>query len=455
MITAAINSREILSHNARIEGSHFLNTDAYLSLTLERREKDCYTLDELAEVFNPPMFKRQFCQETLRSVQYFQSSDVPSSSERSPVFIYKGQAEKLGLLVNYGDVLITGFGTIGNVRLVSHLQDGVCYANNVCRVRVSDSSERGYVYAFLSSKYGMAQLNKNASGSVVRYIEAPGIKRTLLPRFPESFQKEVDDLIQESARLREEANREIEEAKAMLESFFMFPVPKNCTCGVSSRDIFTSHNKRFEANYHISSGRYYEDYIRNNFECKDLGEVCESISRPDIFKRYYVANGYMFLGITHIMLAIPQSEKKLSKTKTDNPHSLMVKEGTILIPRSGTIGEVAYATSQHAQKLVSEDVIRACPNNILRGGYVYAFLASRIGKALLQRAIFGSVIQHIESPHLSRIPIPIISQETMSEIDSRVKTYSRNFGQACDLELKAISLVESEIERWSKHEKRD
>lgn len=66
------------------------------------------------------------------------------------------------------------------------------------------------------SKFGNAQLNKNASGSVVRYIEAPGIKKTLVPNLTEALQRKVDDLIQESAKLREEASVMIRKAKSIL-----------------------------------------------------------------------------------------------------------------------------------------------------------------------------------------------------------------------------------------------
>lgn len=115
-----------------------------------------------------------------------------------------------------------------------------------------------------------------------------------------------------------------------------------------------------------------------------MGQVCEDISRPDIFKRFYVQNGIVFLGGADIFLASPDSKKQLSKTKTTNISSLAIKENTILIPRSGTIGNVAWAHAGHAQKLASEDVIRLQPNDILRGGYIYAFLSSSIGKALIQ-----------------------------------------------------------------------
>ena len=180
MIISKVNTKLIYKHNNRFEGKHYLNNSSYLSLQLENNEKQCCALSSLAEVFNPPVFKRQFCKNTPRAVPYFQSSDVQAASERSTVYIYKGQAQSLNLLVKENDILVTGFGTIGNARLVSKFQNGACYANNVCRIRTTEHT--GFIYAFISGKYGKAQLNTNASGSVVRYIESPGIKKILVPK---------------------------------------------------------------------------------------------------------------------------------------------------------------------------------------------------------------------------------------------------------------------------------
>lgn len=449
MKTAALNNKDILSHKLRFEAEHYLNDNSFLCLALERNKDNCDSLENLATVFNPPVFKRQFCKPTTRSVQYFQSSDVQNAEEFSPVHIFKGQAESLNLLVNKGDVLVTGFGTIGNTRLVSKHQDGVCYANNVCRIRANNNIPNGFIYAFMTSKYGYAQLNNNASGSVVRYIEALGIKRTLVPRLSDSFQKEVDDLIQESARLREEATEALEEAKNLIEEQFKGFKASLSQCCVSAKDILSSHNKRFEANYHIAEGKSIEDYIKARFKWDLLGNLCSSISRPELFKRYYVQNGLPFLGGADLFLASPKSSKQLSKTKTSNIESLVIKEGTILLPRSGTIGDVAWAHYGHAQKLASEDVIRLLPNNILREGYIYAFLSSAIGKSLIKRHIFGSVIQHIEPPHLKLIPVPIFDNIIIETTHSKVLEYSNKTGEAIQKEEKAIAMVEQEIEKWN------
>lgn len=449
MIISKVNTKLIYKHNNRFEGKHYLNNSSYLSLQLENNEKQCCALSSLAEVFNPPVFKRQFCKNTPRAVPYFQSSDVQAASERSTVDIYKGQAQSLNLLVKENDILVTGFGTIGNTRLVSKFQNGACYANNVCRIRTTEHT--GFIYAFISGKYGKAQLNTNASGSVVRYIESPGIKKILVPIFPDTFQQEVDDLIQKSARLREEASDALEYAIGYFDTLFLMPFKESCLGKVSSKEILTSINKRFEAFFHISEGKDIDKYIKEHYEWKSLGEVCSNISRPDIFKRYYVKKGITFLGGADIFLATPDSEKRLSSKKTANIEALMIKEGTILLPRSGTIGNVAWAHAGHAQKLASEHVIRITPNDILRAGYVYAFLASKYGKKLIQRYIFGSVIQHVEPPHLKLIPVPIIDKKVMDDIHDKVMVYSSAMGKAIEYERKAITMVEQEIEKWNKH----
>lgn len=89
--------------------------------------------------------------------------------------------------------------------------------------------------------------------------------------------------------------------------------------------------------------------------------------------------------------------------------------------------------------------------DILRGGYIFAFLSSTLGKELIQKHVFGSVIQHVEPPHLSQIPIPLLKDEIMYFIDNKVKEYSLKIGEAINNEIQAIRLVEDKIETWNKN----
>lgn len=409
--------------------------------------------DATENVFLGNIFSRIFVKDAEHGIPYLAASDTVLANLDTGRYLSKKQASILSYLMLKKDwIVVTCSGTIGNVTYTNSSFENHIATHDLIRIVPNDEKIlRGYLYAFLASKYGYNQLTQSQFGGVVKHINAEHVRNIKVPCFAEFFQEEVNDLVQEAARLREKAADALEYAISFFNTLFPIPFKDNCLGKVSSKEIMTSINKRFEASFHISEGKDIDKYIKEHYEWKSLGEVCSNISRPDIFKRYYVKNGITFLGGADIFLATPDSEKRLSKTKTENIRQLAIKEGTILLPRSGTIGNVAWAHAGHAQKLASEHVIRLLPNDILRAGYVYAFLASKYGKLLIQRYIFGSVIQHVEPPHLKLIPVPIIDQKTMDDIHDKIMIYSSAMGKAIEFERKAILMVEQEIEKWNKH----
>ncbi len=409
--------------------------------------------DATENVFLGNIFSRIFVKDAEHGIPYLAASDTVLANLDTGRYLSKKQASILSYLMLKKDwIVVTCSGTIGNVTYTNSSFENHIATHDLIRIVPNDEKNlRGYLYAFLASKYGYNQLTQSQFGGVVKHINADHVRNIKVPCFAEFFQEEVNDLVQEAARLRENASDALEYAIGYFDTLFLMPFKESCLGKVSSKEILTSINKRFEASFHISEGKDIDKYIKEHYEWKSLGEVCSNISRPDIFKRYYVKKGITFLGGADIFLATPDSEKRLSSKKTANIEALMIKEGTILLPRSGTIGNVAWAHAGHAQKLASEDVIRITPNDILRAGYVYAFLASKYGKKLIQRYIFGSVIQHVEPPHLKLIPVPIIDKKVMDDIHDKVMVYSSAMGKAIEYERKAITMVEQEIEKWNKH----
>lgn len=448
MRTSVVNSKYIFTNGIRFEGKYYLNENSFLSMQIEKNISRTQRLEELASVFNPPVFKRQFCNNTNRSVQYFQSSDVPNANERSSVYVFKGQADSLNLLVKEGDILVTGFGTIGNTRIVSKLQDNTCYANNVCRIRVNDISNRGFIYAFLSSKYGYSQLNKNASGSVVRYIEAPGIKKTMIPIFDQQLKITISELIDESAKLREEAIESLEISHRIIEEILDIKVD-NIKHITTVQSILKSHNRRFEASYHISENRRLYDYLINNYRCQTLKDYTERIFRPGIFKREYVNRGVTFLGGADITLAIPSSDKQLSYRQVEAMPELKINKGWILATCGGTIGNTVYVDQQLSNCAISQHVMRIVPKNNISTGFLYSFLSSKIGYQLITMFTYGAVIPQVEPHHLELVPIPEIDSGKQKEIEALVDSYVTKLEQSKEKELSAIHMVEQEIEKWN------
>lgn len=453
MKTARVNIHAVRSINFRTDASYHLSEGQNVQRCIAASPYPLTTIKEVSEdIFIGNRAKRVYVKDSNHGIPFLSSSDILKADLDNVKFAskkYTPEIERMSL--KKGWTLISRSGTIGNCAFANAKHAQKLASEDVIRLVPNNILRGGLVYAYLASKYGHSLLTQGTFGAVIQHIEPAFVGSIAIPLFPDSFQQEVDNLVQEAARLREEASDALEYAIGFFNTLFPVPFKDNCLGKVSSKEIMTSINKRFEASFHISEGKDIDKYIKEHYEWKSLGEVCSNISRPDIFKRYYVKNGITFLGGADIFLATPDSEKRLSKTKTGNISQLAIKEGTILLPRSGTIGNVAWAHAGHAQKLASEHVIRLLPNDMLRAGYVYAFLASKYGKLLIQRYIFGSVIQHVEPPHLKLIPVPIIDQKTMDDIHDKIMIYSSAMGKAIEFEQKAIHMVEQEIEKWNKH----
>lgn len=120
----------------------------------------------------------------------------------------------------------------------------------------------------------------------------------------------------------------------------------------------------------------------------------------------------------------PVAEKYISRLADCDMDELRLKRNTLLLTRSGTIGNVAYVSKTLEGRVFSDDVIRISFKQGYDLGYVYAFLKSKTGNTLLKTNGYGSVITHIEPDHLEEILIPDAPVELRCRVnDLIVKSY--------------------------------
>ncbi len=87
--------------------------------------------------------------------------------------------------------------------------------------------------------------------------------------------------------------------------------------------------------------------------------------------------------------------------------AIRVRQGDIVITRSGTIGRVAYITRRLDGAIVSDDLIRVrVPDERLRL-YVFAFLQSAVALEQMLRNEYGSVQQHLDPAHVADLLVPV------------------------------------------------
>ncbi|WP_062062318.1 hypothetical protein [Aquimarina longa] len=124
-------------------------------------------------------------------------------------------------------------------------------------------------------------------------------------------------------------------------------------------------------------------------------------------KRNYVSQNTQgaigFLGSSEMLFVRPKAIKFLS-SNVINVKPFQVSEGTILISRSGTIGNVTFVNRTLAKNLISEHAIRIIAKRY--AGYLYTFFQTETGKTIVKSNTFGAVVDQIEPQHFEKIVVP-------------------------------------------------
>ena len=99
---------------------------------------------------------------------------------------------------------------------------------------------------------------------------------------------------------------------------------------------------------------------------------------------------------------------KASKQQLIYMNMLKVKEGDILISRSGTIGKVTYATKRLSEDfLISDDLVRVRVKDVKLRAYLLAYFMSKTALNLMLLDEYGSVQQHLQPRHIQQMIVPV------------------------------------------------
>ncbi|MEW6503903.1 MAG: restriction endonuclease subunit S [Chloroflexota bacterium] len=178
---------------------------------------------------------------------------------------------------------------------------------------------------------------------------------------------------------------------------------------------------RLDANYYAQESQLASRIVVDSgYPSRQLGEVAANIWYPSRFKRILsnANDGVPFIGATELVHLRPEVKYYISSNSTADVNSLIAKENSLYITRSGTVGRISLFSKRLKGKALSEHIIRLDISQF--PGYVYAFLSSSIGQALISRSVFGSSVSEIEPHHLAGIPVPLLPEETQAEIHAEI-----------------------------------
>lgn len=223
---------------------------------------------------------------------------------------------------------------------------------------------------------------------------------------------------------------------------------------LSARQIRADHFLRMDAWYYdpnkndlvkkldASIGDRIVDIVR-------LGDVATDIFYPGRHKRNYVPespDSLPFYSGTQI-LQVRQFDIKYQPKTAKIAQQHIVQKDWILITRSGSTGRVVIVNDFMAGSMVSEHVIRViCDKEQIDPYYVYAFLAcSKLGKILMQKGIYASVVDHLTPDFIGTLPIPRLEPAEEKRIADAIRKAESKRAEANDIFSKTTREFQNEI----------
>ena len=444
-----INSKEIY-REGRFDGSYH-NAEAIIYDNIIKAHSS-HNLDYYCtDIFTSGRNKRVYTSKEF-GYPFLSNSDAAS---QNPFSSCKYNSKKYGYdesaVLKAGMILTGRVGAIGQTSFVPKYWEelNAMGSDNIIRIVVKPEYKNGYIYAYLASRIGNLQFKKHATGGVQPFITDVMVGELPIPDFPESFQQTVDDMVQESAHTRELAADLLKEAITLLETEIgESQYDASYRSGAITSKQISSHFKRFDAQYQIGGTELSKD-IRGS-KTEKIGELAKSIFVGNRGKRHYVKEGLPFLSSSDMMLFNPLKYSTPISLKTPNIQGLLVHKDDILISRSGTIGNTVIVSEILDGKAVSEHALRLVIDaDKISPQYVFCYLNTQHGKRTLESLAYGSVIITLGEEFVADIDLPIIATDKINRITELIKTYQELIDKSTHLENNAVSMVESEIEKWN------
>lgn len=456
-----IPSTWVENNGCRLDCGPYMSGAFEAKVILENLRYKKEPLEELTSggltgIFKGKMVKRIFVNDKDHGVPFLNTSDMLAADLSNLTLLSKRVAvTDKPCFVSEGTTLVSAAGTIGRTAYVRKEMEGMFACSDIMKI-VPDSTKvlPGYLYAFLSSKFGVPLLTSGTFGSIILHIEPFHIANVPVPRLG-SVEQEASKLVEKAASLRSEASEAIRNAIQKIISqarLAELPMDTGSVFDVSvasSIDVFSRLEGFFHSNYH---GAAKNAVCGSAHGSQKVSDIAQSIVEPTRFKRIQVEpseTSVPFFGTTPLLWATPKPIYHLPERQR-NIQDYLVSRNTVLIPRSGQIsGLIGSAILPYGELVggaISEDAIRINCADEADAGYLFIALSSEYGKRQLKARAYGSSIPHLDVTQIGLVEVPKLPDEIRNEIGTAGLNSAIMRGEAIELEEQAVALVERTIE---------
>lgn len=428
------------------------------SLTVAKDSVVEVTLNGIKGIIHAGRLKRIWVNDPNHGYPFLTTTNIHISNLEKISYIASSiVAGKRNLLVKKDWILITRSGTIGRLAFCRPDMDDFACTEDVMRVVADESKiDAGYLYAFLSSTFGVQQIIAGTYGAIIQHIEPEHVKDIPVPRFAKDLEANIGSKIKSSAQKRADANSLMVSAGKQINEHFSFPNKLALSHRIFTHSAASSSlvQKRMDATFHDQIAQMSDDLVEQAGAEKTLAELGVNTGESGRMKLIFTESdhGVPFSTSGEIFRARYEPKRFLAKSKLGDVADWGVRQEDILLARSGQVGGIigtgVWADSRFEDAAVSVDVIRikAQESEVLPG-YLYAYLmCTDVGYRQLIRSAAGSSIPHLSSDDVLKLKLPRMGAAEEKAVHELVQKAGKLAAEAQKLEDEAVKMVEDAIE---------
>lgn len=442
------------------EGGRRLDCNPYMSGALEARD----TLKRLplteglstvtVRIFHAGREARLWVEDAAHGTPFMGSSDIRVSDFSALPLIAKRQVDRNPLFtLGSGWTLITRSGTIGRMAYARPDMNGMACSEHVLRVAPdADRIPPGYLYAFLSSRYGVPLVVSGTYGAIIQHIEAEHVAELPVPRFEPVFEQEVAETIDAAAAERVAASKHRRAALKLFQAKIDWSKHSDSVSRTPMASSLLGRMDAFHYSPQVEAGR-----ASLAAHCGvRLGDRVERVFEPNRGSRLKVTDpafGVPFLSSSSVFELNPSAEYLVSRSLTPHLEGLLLSDCDVLIPRSGQlggiIGRAVLPLPMNVGQAGSEHLVRVRCHSPSDAAYLWAVLASEPGYWALVGTAFGSSIPSLDCSLISELVVPWLPEADRNEISVLASKAVAAQNKGNELEAAAVELLEEKIRKES------
>jgi restriction endonuclease S subunit len=356
--------------------------------------------------------------------------------------------------VHEGQVLFSMSGTTGNAAVAYKIPAKLNASQDVAKITLRQGYSPFYVAAFLNSKYGRMQTQREIVGSVQQHVFLWQIKNFVVPIVPKDIENRVEALQREGLDQLSASNAFYSQAENLLlkELGLKDFQPKYELSYTDSLSKALGVH-RVDAEYFQPAYDEIVNHLSTNFVTEKLKDIVSLLKHGK--QPYYVEGGEIpiliqkHLGSQYVNLDAlnDQDTPRTDRKFIEKYPEYKVQSGDVLFYSVGAyLGRTNVLLTKIDAVPASFITLIRTKKNICSPMFLAVFLNSKVGQLQSGQRKSASAQQYIYPKDIGEFIIPILPDKTQQEIASLVQRSYEAREKAEELLEEAKNKVENLIE---------